>query len=105
MKNTKGHRFYCAICQDICDSLHELVPGRGNRKVCIEYNIQLPLCVVCNSVQMVHGQHSKEWRNKLFEILGIDEYKAVQAIHNKNKREYLEKVKEKCEKRILSFLV
>lgn len=95
--------FQCAICQRPTTKLHELVPGRGNRQVCVDYNVQLPLCL--DHHLLAHSPESKKWRTELFTILNIDEDKTVQAVHNKHNRNYLEFMKDRCGKKINSYLL
>ena len=53
--------YRCAGCGTHTTTLHELVPGHGNRKICEHYNVQLPLCPYCHlAAHNRHGEIPKE---------------------------------------------
>lgn len=105
MKGKKGILFYCVICNRICDSLHEIIFGRGNRDVCIKYNIQAPLCAVCNSSAIAHGPDAMTYRHFLLvEFLQVDPARVVAEVRDPHsKREYLAEIKDHCKRQILKY--
>lgn len=99
----KKHRilYKCALCNVHTVTLHELVPGRGNKDVCVKFNIQLPLCVECH--KLAHSDVAKEIRSRLFSELCVDEFKAVRGVHTKKARWYLYEIKDHCAEKIKSM--
>ena len=89
--------------------LHEILFTGHMKKVCIEYNIQVPLCQRCHHQRHHATDITKKGRKQMdifmCEALGIDYYKALQSIAYKNKRSYLELVKERCKEKIKSWEV
>jgi len=55
MKNNNKTVYECAECRGGARKLHEIIYGHGNRKICEEYNIQVPLCEIC------HGAAHDKW--------------------------------------------
>ena len=96
MNNQHDTTWHCVICQRETGTLHEVIMGTGNRQTCIDYNIQVPLCVPCH--QEAHGGKGKQLRFKQWfcNLLEIDYHKTLQGIIYKRKREYLEEVKDRC---------
>ena len=124
MKNKKKIIFNCACgCGRQTATLHEIIPGSGNRDICIEYNIQLPLCSLCHTVahlRFLLNEYSpllkftKKINNDikldntliqeyLFSILDVDMYAVLRALSPSNTKEYLVKIKDDCHKVIMSF--
>ena len=107
--------FKCAGCGAHTVTLHEIFFGRGNRDICVEYNIQVPLCIECHKVP--HGTHSissmsplatfnqNECKHYFCDILKIDPVKTALGVQSKTKRYYLKEVKEKCRIALLKMLV
>ena len=125
MKNKKKIIFNCACgCGRQTITLHELIPGNGNRKICEDYNIQLPLCIYCHTVahlrflrndfspllKFTKKQNGTELKldnelikKNLFEILNVDMYSTLKAMSPGNSREYLDQIKYICLQGIMSF--
>lgn len=124
-KDNKQYR--CAVCSRKADELHEVIFGNGNRLICINYNIQVPLCRCCHFVS--HGRKLLQGYSPLqkyikielngtncidqhaikeyfvYDILGLDYYDVAIAIRDKRKRQYLEDNKEHCLEMIKKFEV
>lgn len=127
MKNKKRLVFNCACgCGRQTATLHEIVPGSGNRDICIDYNIQLPLCMDCHTVAhlrsllagnspleeftkkqngTVAGLDNELIQGYLFGILGVDMYAVLRALSPSNSKEYLEEIKDSCKIIIMSFAI
>ncbi len=122
MKPSKQIIYRCAGCGSACNTLHEIIFGNGNRPVCVEYNIQVPLCYVCHMA--AHGQSTKHASTPLYrfkkrgqagsmvldqsaiarffcdKILKVDYWDALRGVKDKSSRHLLEPMREKCENKI-----
>jgi hypothetical protein len=89
-------------------NLHEIFFGRGNKQICVENHIQVPLCEgdATNCHLKPHEQHKENeysqdvWKEHFCIWLGIDREKAEQAVQYKHQRQYLFEVKDKCLKKL-----
>jgi hypothetical protein len=111
-----GTLFNCVISKMPTDKLHELVPGGGNRKVCIDYNIQVPIIPdlhdtshgkgVKDKMRMDYKEQelSQEQMYILFcEIMEIDPVKTRRGVREIGHRWYLEEIKDHCLQKLRGF--
>jgi hypothetical protein len=125
MKKDVNKHYYCAGCKGVTNVLHEIFPGDGRRRICIDYNIQVPLCQVCHAaaggVYTPHGfsplhrfrktDKSRVWvldqdaiaEHFCKDVLDINYWLALKALNNKLSRGYLEDVKDGCGKKLNSW--
>jgi hypothetical protein len=93
--------------------LHEVFPGNGRRIICIEYNIQIPVCLKCHNVCHGHtvpehycrlnGWSQQEIQMRYCQEAGIDYDKVRFEIFNCVNREYLESVSSRCKLKLLEW--
>ena len=109
--------YRCAECNRQTTTKHEIIFGRGNRDICIDYNIQLPLCPSCHhtahGIKLLQGysplqrfvkieisgrqvidQH--KIKEHLLSKLRMNYYKTAMGVRNSMHRGYLDKNKKKC---------
>ena len=125
MKRDHNHHYYCSGCKAVTATLHEIFPGNGRRGICIQYNIQVPLCQVCHDA--AHGKYTphgfsplhryrKTHKSRLLvldqdaiqehfcnDILEINYYLTKRAINSRFCRSYIEVEQEKCEKKLIAM--
>ena len=110
----KKRGMFCCICHRRKPAvLHEIFPGSFRRGLCVEYNIQAPLCVDCHnsahgrsggdSVLRVESQLSI--RHMLCEdFLKINYQKTkTDILFVGTKRPYLDKIKNKCLRKLKKY--
>ena len=106
-----GTVYNCVISDMPTDKLHELVPGSGNRSICIDYNIQVPLIPALHMTAHGRGNKSdgtysaqsysqKQMFEKLCEIMDIDPIKTWRGVKEISQRGYLEEIKEHCREKL-----
>ena len=54
MSAAKKLIYKCIGCGVPTSELHEIIPGHGRRKICIEYGLQVPVCRGCHDT--CHGK-------------------------------------------------
>jgi len=111
-----GTVYKCVISKMPTDKLHELVPGSGNRQICIEYNIQVPTIPDLHAT--AHGKGEKNVRKMTYKEqkysqeqmytlfckkLDIDPIKTRRGVKEINQRWYLEEIKDHCRAKLKSF--
>ena len=116
MKN-KRHIFKCLGCEDPTTTLHEIFFGTHGKQICIEYNLQVPLCPLCHLVP--HGKYTIDAHSKkpkffhynqsdalyyFCSFLQINYYSAKQAVDSKRNRGYIIEMKDHCLQRIMTRL-
>jgi hypothetical protein len=99
MENNHKTTWLCAVCGTPTQTLHECFFGRGNRNICIDYNLQVPLCPEHHD--MAHGKRvsvksQDQWKRYFCELLDIMFIKAQFGVMSRHERGYLEEVKDKC---------
>ena len=104
----KNTIFRCILCTHHTTILHEVFPGRGNRKPCIEYNVQVPLCPECHTKAHAtyspnHEKRADDYAKDFCEYLGVDYWSAYRAIHQKSFRTYLDGYKSQFKQKIMSL--
>jgi len=103
----KGLTMYnCCICGNETTQLHEVIFGSANRKICVDYNLQVPLCATHHDT--AHGKKHKpvnceydcmsqsQCYTTFCEKLGIDPFKTFRAVKNKTERCYLDTISGSC---------
>jgi len=128
MKNTKKLVYECAACRRGSRELHELIYGHGNRQVCIDYNIQAPLCPICHGA--AHDKWTPHGNSPLYrfrkadmkcrkivmdthaiarylceEYLKQDYWQILAAVKSKMNRHHLIMIREECEKIIKNSII
>ena len=109
MKYSKPRKiYYCQQCNIPTQTLHEVCFGNSNRKIAIEYSIQVPVCNDCH--KKAHGTdkrpekgYKEKWQKTFLDWLGMDMYVTIRAFNNYRLRGYLEINKEACEEKIRSL--
>jgi ABC-type Na+ transport system ATPase subunit NatA len=106
MKNNGMTLYICAICGNHTTTLHEVIFGRGNKKICQDYNIQVPLCQRCYSSAhgIKDGNNFTEYdlmsQNDCImyfcNLLEIDPEKTTQSVKQKSKHLQLDTIKDSC---------
>ena len=105
MKKNKNISYYCqGECEETTtNTLHEVIYGSCNRKLCIKYNLQIPLCLKCH--EKVHREMPKIVSMKLFCLkLGID-YDKTRLSVNKLDYKYLEGIADQCKDKLKGWQV
>ena len=118
MINKHKKMYSCPVCNRNTVTLHEIFYGTSNRKISIEYNLQVPLCPICHYVshtrellngyspltefRTIEGLNKVMIQTELCRHLGIDRDKTSLAV-NTNDTEYLESISGECEKKIKSW--
>jgi len=113
---TKGKILYsCCVCQAHTTVLHEIVFGSLYKRVCEDFNIQVPLCQRCH--QSAHGQKDgkvyteydcmsqNDCLRYFCDLLSIDVVKVVPAVKNKTDRPYLDTINNTCLNKIRQYEV
>lgn len=79
---------------------HHIFPGTGNRKICDDYGVVVPLCCDCHTGR--YGYHNlkskarlERWRVWFCNYLKLDYELTLLAVNNKSHRGYLEEHKER----------
>jgi hypothetical protein len=102
-------KYKCCLCGRPTKVLHEVLFTGKQRQVCIDYFVQVPLCIDHHSQRHFSPDLTKHERRQMdirfCELLGIDYYETLRAVINKHNRGYLELNKEKCAKKIKSWEV
>ena len=118
MINKHDKVWKCCICNKHTSTLHEVFFGRGNRDICINHNLQVPLCPECHD--NAHGKGASsitqdEYKYKFSAILGIDKEYAEREVkmvemyglndryYDMGDRCYLRFVEDRCRKAIDRF--
>lgn len=107
MKPSKDLTFRCVCCGGLTNVLHEVIPGSGNRQLCIKYSLQVPLCIVDHrkahgTYSVTHEKRPIDYAKEFIEWLGLDYYSTLRAIKDKGNRQYLEDNAEKCKQKIMT---
>ena len=105
--------YHCCICGSDTTQLHEIIFGSANRKICIEYNLQVPLCSKHHDIS--HGKKhipvnceydcmsQSQCYTHFCDILRIDPFKTFREVKNKSERHYLDTISESCSNIIRGF--
>jgi hypothetical protein len=128
MKNTKKLVYECAECRGAARVLHEIIFGNGNRQICIEYNIQAPLCPLCHGA--AHDKWTPHGNSPLYRFrkadmktrkivldtqaiarhlcetyLHVDYWSILSGVKSKMNRQNLIMVREDCERIIKNSII
>jgi hypothetical protein len=110
MKNKHKTIWQCAMpkCSNHTSTLHEILPGSRDRKLCEKYHLQVPLCPICHK-KPHHEKGRQIYYKKLFcTVLGIrygDLLQAFGTLSNPLLRneDYLKDISGQCLERIKSY--
>ena len=67
----------CHCCNKPSTELHEVIPGRVNRNICIKYHLQVLLCRACHDR---HHTNIPESVEAICNSWGIDRYRLNMAV-------------------------
>lgn len=105
MKYNKPRTVYrCAICGKQTQTLHEIIFGRGNRHICIKYNVQAPLCIDCHP-QAHKSIGQLDFAKNLAKTMKFDYWTMHRAIMQKELRGYAVMMADDLGKNIKKFEV
>lgn len=111
MKND-GTLYACCVCDTPTTTLHELFFGKHYKPLCIEFNLQVPICAECHN--SAHGKPTrkklpidnygqKKCREMFAEILDVDIDLIFQALQPRADRKYLQEINQRCKDIILMY--
>jgi hypothetical protein len=93
----KNLTYQCAMCSAPTDTLHEIFYGTCNRRISIDFALQVPLCTYHHNIAHNLGPKGAQ---KYCQWLGLD-YDAVKLAINKLEFDYLDMIKDQNIKRII----
>jgi hypothetical protein len=100
MVNKHDTTWRCVRCGTYTQTLHEVIFGRGNRQVCVDYHVQTPLCTSCH--ELVHTNKDK-YVKELLNFLGVfgdDIHGIIQGVLVRRFRNNLEVKKDEFKMKI-----
>ena len=88
-------KYRCIGCEAWTETLHEIIHGHGRRELCVEYMIQVPVCIHCHNtahgkingrMNRINDGHScvntPYVQRKLCDLVGVDFYVLKPAVWN-----------------------